>query len=52
MTDRPTTLLRTIDSPADLRALDEEQLDQLASEIRDFIVDAVNTHGGHLGFFF
>jgi 1-deoxy-D-xylulose-5-phosphate synthase len=50
MTDRPTTLLRTIDSPADLRALDEEQLDQLASEIRDFIVDTVNAHGsGHLG---
>jgi len=43
------TLLSTIDSPADLRDLDEAQLQQLAAEIRDFIVDTVNTHGGHLG---
>ncbi len=49
MTDRPTNLLSTIDSPADLRDLDEAQLLQLAAEIRDFIVDAVKTHGGHLG---
>jgi 1-deoxy-D-xylulose-5-phosphate synthase len=49
MTDRPTTLLSTIDSPAALRDLDEAQLVQLAAEIRDFIVDTVNTHGGHLG---
>ena len=49
MTDRSPTLLSTIDSPADLRALDETQLTQLAAEIRDFIVDTVNTHGGHLG---
>ena len=49
MTDRPTTLLSKIDSPADLRDLDEAQLQQLAAEIRDFIVDTVKTHGGHLG---
>ena len=49
MDDRPTTLLSTIQSPADLRHLDDEQLAQLAAEIREFIVDAVNTHGGHLG---
>ncbi len=49
MTDADSTLLRTIQSPADLRGLDEAQLRQLASEIREFIVDAVNTHGGHLG---
>ena len=49
MTDRPTTLLSTIDSPADLRDLDEPQLQQLAAEIREFIVDTVKTHGGHLG---
>ena len=43
-------LLKTIDSPADLDGLDEAQLAQLASEIREFIVDTVNTHGsGHLG---
>ncbi len=50
MTDRHSTLLSTIDSPADLRDLDDAQLLTLAAEIRDFIVDTVNTHGsGHLG---
>ncbi len=42
-------LLDEIESLADLRNLDAGQLPQLVSEIRDFIVDAVNTHGGHLG---
>ncbi len=48
MTD-PSTLLNSIQSPADLRELDEAQLETLAAEIRDFIVDTVNTYGGHLG---
>lgn len=42
-------LLEQVDSPADLDTLDADQLAQLATEIREFIVDAVNTHGGHLG---
>jgi len=42
-------LLDHISSPADLRRLDYVALDQLASEIRDFIVDRVTEHGGHLG---
>lgn len=42
-------LLETISSPADLRRLDQSQLDDLVAEIRSFIVDAVTTHGGHLG---
>lgn len=44
-------LLDRIDSPADLRHLTFEQLDQLATEIRQFIVDAVDASpaGGHLG---
>ncbi len=42
-------LLDTVSSPADLRALSRDQLDHLAAEIRTFVVDAVNTHGGHLG---
>ena len=43
-------LLETIESPADLDRLDEAQLALLASEIREFIVDTVNTQGsGHLG---
>ena len=50
MTEPSTTLLSTVQSPADLRDLDEAQLEQLAGEIRDFIVEAVNTQGsGHLG---
>jgi len=43
-------LLDSISSPADLRALSHEQLDELAGEIRTFIVDAVSHAGsGHLG---
>ena len=42
-------LLDTINSPADLRRLDEDQLAALAAEIRDFIVKAVSVTGGHLG---
>ena len=36
-------------SPADLRRLSYTELDQLAGEIREFIVDAVTRHSGHLG---
>src|SRR3546814_18246957 len=50
---RPEThlmLLDRINSPADLRGLDLDQLDALAAEIRTFIVDAVDAAGsGHLG---
>ncbi len=42
-------LLPSIKTPADLRSLDYEQLDQLAEEIRSFIVEAVTRTGGHLG---
>jgi 1-deoxy-D-xylulose-5-phosphate synthase len=42
-------LLETIDSPADLRALDGNQLAQLAAEIREFIDQAVSVTAGHLG---
>jgi 1-deoxy-D-xylulose-5-phosphate synthase len=43
-------LLDSITCPADLRALSHEELDQLAVEIRDFIVNAVEQAGsGHLG---
>jgi len=42
--------LETINSPADLRRLDLDQLDELAREIRDFIVEAIEHTGhGHLG---
>ena len=42
-------LLDDIHDPADLRSLSPEQLDQLADEIRSFIVESVTTTGGHLG---
>jgi len=35
--------------PSELRALSYAELDVLAGEIRDFIVQAVADHGGHLG---
>jgi 1-deoxy-D-xylulose-5-phosphate synthase len=44
------SLLDSITAPADLRELSYEQLDQLAAEIREFIVEAVTRIGsGHLG---
>jgi 1-deoxy-D-xylulose-5-phosphate synthase len=42
-------LLPTIETPADLQLLSDEQLVELAAEIRGFIVDAVTKTGGHLG---
>ena len=42
-------LLESISSPADLRGLTFEQLDELAAEIRAFVVQAVSVTGGHLG---
>ena len=41
-------LLPTIDSPADLRRLNMDELDQLASEIREYIIKTVAETGGHL----
>ncbi len=41
-------LLHSIDSPSDLRALTEPQLQQLAGELRSFLIDCVSQTGGHL----
>lgn len=47
---RPTTpLLDGISYPADLRALDEKQLPQLARELREFLLYSVGQTGGHFG---
>ena len=43
-----TPLLDTLHSPDDLRALTPEQLPQLATELREFLVDSVAQTGGHL----
>jgi len=42
-------ILETIHSPADLKDLDAEQLEILAEEMRQLIIESVTTHGGHLG---
>jgi len=44
-----TPLLDTIHYPSDLRKLEKKQLPQLASELREELVDAVSFTGGHLG---
>ena len=43
----PGPLLKTIDSPADLKKLSREQLHQVSDELRQYIVDIVSVHGGH-----
>jgi 1-deoxy-D-xylulose-5-phosphate synthase len=44
------SLLDSIRTPADLRALPEAQLDQLADEVRERILDVVSEHkGAHFG---
>jgi len=49
-TCRPLTpLLDSIDSPADLRALDEKQLPQVTDELRAFLLYSVGQTGGHFG---
>ncbi len=42
-------LLDEITGPADLRDLDDAQLETLAHEIRERTIDAVAAHAGHLG---
>jgi len=42
-------LLETIQDPSDLRSLTPAQLDELAAEIRGFLISAVARTGGHLG---
>jgi 1-deoxy-D-xylulose-5-phosphate synthase len=41
-------LLPAINGPADLRALSPQQLEQLAEEIRGFLVEQISATGGHL----
>ena len=50
MTDRPNTpLLDTIQRPADLKRLSDQQLEQVAHELRAETISAVSVTGGHLG---
>ncbi len=43
-----TTLLNTINSPADLRSMTRSQLKPLADELRQYVLDSVSKTGGHL----
>ncbi|WGX99810.1 1-deoxy-D-xylulose-5-phosphate synthase [Nocardioides sp. QY071] len=43
------SVLETITTPRDLRALSEDELTQLAAEIRDLLIRTVATNTGHLG---
>ena len=43
------TLLESIDSPADVKRLNFEQMGELAEEIRAFLIQTLSKTGGHLG---
>ena len=53
MTELPprpdTPMLDRVTSPADLKALSDRQLHQLATELRAETISAVSVTGGHLG---
>jgi 1-deoxy-D-xylulose-5-phosphate synthase len=43
----PGHLLKTINSPEDLKKLGREQLHKVCDELRQYIIDIVSVHGGH-----
>ena len=47
--DNTEALLAGIDGPADLHELDDEQLQQVAQEMRTYIIDTIGEIGGHFG---
>lgn len=49
MKPRDYKYLDSIDSPADLKTLAKENLDEVCSELRQFIIDEVSKNPGHLG---
>jgi 1-deoxy-D-xylulose-5-phosphate synthase len=44
-----TRLLNDIDGPEDLKGLDDAQLQQVAQEVREQIIDTIGEVGGHFG---
>lgn len=42
-------IIDSIDSPKDLKKLDGDELEQLAAEIRQLLIEKVSATGGHLG---
>ena len=47
--DRPNRLLDAINSPADLKGRSRAEIKQIATEVRDEVIDVVAVTGGHLG---
>src|ERR1700722_17985591 len=43
------TLLESVSSPRDVKALSPDELPVLAADIRSFLIEAVSRNGGHLG---
>src|SRR5438874_214922 len=43
------SLIDQIDGPNDLRSLSEDQLQQVAQEVRELIIDTIGEIGGHFG---
>lgn len=46
---QPGSLLASVNNPDDLKKLDKDQLVQLSTELRQYIIDVVSIHGGHFG---
>ena len=46
---RAERLLHTVEGPDDLSRLDDEQLQGLAQEVRELIIDTIGEIGGHFG---
>jgi 1-deoxy-D-xylulose-5-phosphate synthase len=49
MSERPEKLLDGINSPADLHELNDDELQQVAQEMRTYIIDTIGEIGGHFG---
>lgn len=46
---QPGKILSKINSPEDVKKLDQKQLIELCNDLRQFIVDNVSVYGGHFG---
>ncbi len=46
---KPGKLLSQIDSPEDLKKIDESDLVQVCEDLREYIIDHVSVFGGHFG---
>ena len=48
-TSKTRSVLKGIRSPVDIKALKEQELPQLAEEVRETLIDVLSKTGGHLG---